>query len=98
MASNVRLSGSQTSARSESDVRINQKNQKIIIGASNNLSFNPQAQFYSNDGGQTWSQSNLPAVTGDQNQSDPCVGWTPDGTAWALTVGVGSSNVVRSFT
>jgi len=98
VASNVRLSGSQTSARSESDVRINQKNQKIIIGASNNLSFNPQAQFYSNDGGQTWSQSNLPAVTGDQNQSDPCVGWTPDGTAWALTVGVGSSNVVRSFT
>src|ERR1035441_3701171 len=97
MATNVRLSGAQTSARSESDVRFNPNNVKQIIGASNNLSFNPQAQFYSSDGGATWSQSNLPAVTGDSNQSDPCVDWTADGTAWALTVGVGGSNVVRSF-
>ena len=97
MPNNVRLSGSQTSARSESDVRFNPKNVKQLIGASNNLSFSPQAQFYSSDGGATWSQTNLPAVTGDSNQSDPCVDWTTDGNAWALTVGVGSSNVVRSF-
>jgi hypothetical protein len=97
MATNVRLSGAQTSARSESDVRFNPNNVKQIIGASNNLSFNPQAQFYSGDGGATWAQTNLPAVTGDTNQSDPCVDWTSDGTAWALTVGVGSNNVVRSF-
>ncbi|HWY53093.1 MAG TPA: sialidase family protein [Terriglobales bacterium] len=97
MANNVRLSGAQTSARSESDVRFNPNNVNQIIGASNNLSFNPQAQFYSTDGGATWSQTNLPAVTGDSNQSDPCVDWTGDGTAWALTVGVGASNVVRSF-
>ncbi len=97
MANNVRLSGAQTSARSESDVRFNPNNVNQIIGASNNLSFNPQAQFYSTDGGVTWSQTNLPAVTGDSNQSDPCVDWTGDGTAWALTVGVGASNQVRSF-
>jgi hypothetical protein len=97
MASNVRLSGPQTSARSESDIRFNYNNLNQIIGASNNLSFNPQAQFYSSNGGVTWSQSYLPAVSGDSNQSDPAVDWTSDGTAWALTVGVGSNNVVRAF-
>ena len=97
MPANVRLSGSQTSARSESDVRYNPKNVLQIIGASNNLSFSPQAQFYSSDGGATWSQTNLPSVTGDSNQSDPAVDWTSDGNAWALTVGVGSSNIVRCF-
>ena len=97
MATNVRLSGAQTSARSESDIRFNYNNLNQIIAASNNLSFSPQAQFYSGDGGQSWGQSYLPAQTGDTNQSDPCVDWTSDGTAWALTVGVGSSNVVRAF-
>lgn len=100
MPINVRLSGAQTSARSESDIRFNYNNLNQIIAASNNLSFNPQAQFYSSDGGVTWSQSNLPAVSGDANQSDPAVDWTSDGTAWTLTVGVGNSllgNVVRSF-
>jgi hypothetical protein len=97
MVTNVRLSGAQTSARSESDIRYNYNNLNQIIAASNNLSFNPQAQFYSSDGGATWSQTNLPAVAGDSNQSDPAVDWTSDGTAWALTVGVGSSNVVRAF-
>jgi hypothetical protein len=97
MATNVRLSGTQTSARSESDIRFNYNNLNQIIAASNNLSFSPQAQFYSTDGGQTWNQSYLPAQSGDSNQSDPAVDWTSDGTAWALTVGVGSSNVVRAF-
>ena len=97
MPNNVRLSGAQTSARSESDVPYNPKNVLQLIAASNNLSFNPQAQFYSSDGGATWSQSNLPSVTGDSNQSDPAVDWTSDGNAWALTVGVGSSNIVRCF-
>ena len=97
MATNVRLSGAQTSARSESDIRFNYSNLNQIIAASNNLSFNPQAQFYSGDGGQTWNQSYLPAQSSDSNQSDPAVDWTSDGTAWALTVGVGSSNVVRAF-
>ena len=97
MASNVRISGAQTSARSESDIRFNYGNLNQLIAASNNLSFDPQAQFYSSDGGATWQQAYLPAVSGDSNQSDPAVDWTSDGTAWALTVGVGSSNVVRAF-
>ena len=97
MATNVRLSGSQTSARSESDIRFNYNNLNQIIAASNNLSFNPQAQFYSTTGGAIWLQTNLPAVPGDANQSDPAVDWTSDGTAWALTVGVGSNNVLRAF-
>ena len=100
MPTNVRLSGAQTSARSKSDIRFNYNNLNQIIAASNNLSFSPQAQFYSTDGGATWSQSYLPAQTGNSNQSDPAVDWTSDGTAWALTVGVGNvtlGNVVRSF-
>ncbi len=98
MAANVRLSGAQTSGRSESDVRFNYGNLSQVIGASNNNGGSTQAQFYSSDGGGTWSQSSLPAVSGDSFQSDPAVDWTSDGKAWALTVGVGtSSNVVRAF-
>jgi hypothetical protein len=100
MASNVRLSGSQTSARSESDIRMNPGDVNQIIAASNNLSFNGQAQFYSSDGGDTWGQSYLSEASGDDYQSDPAVDWTSDGTAWALTVGVVSASFetrVRSF-
>ncbi len=86
MANNVRLSGAQTSARTESDVRINPNNPSQIIGASNNNSGSVQAQFYSNDGGGSWSQASLPAVAGEWFQSDPAVDWTSDGTAWALTI------------
>jgi hypothetical protein len=95
---NVRLSGAQTSARSESDVRFNYTDLDQIIGASNNNGGSTQAQFYSSDGGTTWSQSSLPAVTGDSLQSDPGIDWTSDGTAWALTVGIGTTgNVIRAF-
>ena len=98
MATNVRLSGAQTSGRSESDLRFNYNDLSQVIAASNNNGGATQAQFYSSDGGATWSQASLPAVTGDSFQSDPAVDWTSDGTAWALTVGVGTSNnVVRSF-
>jgi hypothetical protein len=98
VATNVRLSGAQTSGRSESDLRFNYNDLSQVIAASNNNGGATQAQFYSSDGGATWSQASLPAVTGDSFQSDPAVDWTSDGTAWALTVGVGTSNnVVRSF-
>jgi len=37
-------------------------------------------------------------VTGDNRQGDPAVDWTPEGTAWALVVGIGTTgNVIRSF-
>jgi hypothetical protein len=98
VASDLRLSGAQTSGRSESDVRFNYNNLSQIIGASNNNGGSTQAQFYSSDGGATWAQASLPAVTGDSIQSDPAVDWTSDGKAWALTVGVGTTgNVVRAF-
>lgn len=97
---NLRLSGAQTAARSESDLRFNYLNMQQVIGASNNFNSGVgQAQFYSSDGGATWSQTTLPTVTGDSFQSDPAVDWTTDGNAWALTVGVSSgANRVRSFT
>jgi hypothetical protein len=99
MATNVRLSGAQTTARSESDVRFNYNNTQQIIGASNAFTTaGNQAQFYSSDGGGSWAQSSLPGVTGDGFQSDPAVDWTSDGNAWALTIGVSATaNKVRSF-
>ena len=53
---NYRISGLQNSPRSESDIRINPKDPKQIIGASNNISrgASGQAQFYSKDGGASW--------------------------------------------
>jgi sucrose-6-phosphate hydrolase SacC (GH32 family) len=100
MPSNVRLSGAQTSARTESDVRINRSNPSQIIGASNDNGGSLQAQFSSTDGGGSWSQSALPAVAGQFRQSDPAVDWTSDGTAWALTIVIKPGPVfsVNSFT
>jgi hypothetical protein len=97
-ATNVRLSGAQPTARSEADVRFNYNDLQQIIGASNNNGGSTQAQFYSGDGGATWSQTSLPSVAGDNFQGDPAVDWTSDGNAWALAVGVGTTkNQLRSF-
>jgi hypothetical protein len=91
---NLRISGPPTSPKSESDIRINFKNAKQIISASNNPGGSQQAQFFSPDGGATWGQTNLPLVAGDSLQSDPTVDWTSDGTAWATTIGIGAGNTV----
>ena len=102
MADDVRLSGTQTSPRSESDVRFNYRNLDQIIGASNNVVGSSMAVFSSHDGGTTWSQTNLPVVagSGDAFQSDPCVDWTADGKAWSVAVGVNAAATtlqVRAF-
>jgi hypothetical protein len=100
VAADLRLSGAQTSFRSESDIRYNYTNLQQLVGACNAVSAGPLAIFYSSDGGVTWLQSNLPAVTGDSFQGDPAVDWTSDGNAWALCVGIGNAtlgNIVRSF-
>jgi hypothetical protein len=100
VAADLRLSGAQTSFRSESDIRFNYANIKQIVGACNAVAVGTLAIFYSSDGGETWSQSSLPAVTGDSFQGDPAVDWTSDGNAWALCVGIGNAtlgNIVRSF-
>jgi hypothetical protein len=97
VATNVRLSGAQPGQRSESDIRFNYRNLLQLVGSSNSTTAS-NAQFYSADGGGSWSQSSLATVTGDNRQGDPAVDWTSDGTAWALAVGIGTTgNVIRCF-
>lgn len=100
MATNVRLSGAQTTPRSEADIRLNYVDPTRIIGASNSISaVGTQAQFFSSDGGVTWGQTTLPLAPGDNLHSDPAVDWTSDGTAWALTLGISAGALVlRSYT
>ncbi|HVT60788.1 MAG TPA: Ig-like domain-containing protein [Thermoanaerobaculia bacterium] len=93
-----RISGAQSSARSESAIRVNRNNTQQIIGASNNISASgQQAQFFSSNGGATWGQSFLPLVTGDAFMSDPTVDWTSDGTAWSSTIGIDGSQTVLTM-
>ena len=98
---NVRISGAQTAARSESDIRVNYWDPTKIIGASNNISSSgQQSQFYSTNSGSTWGQTTLPLQTGDAFNSDPTVDWTSDGTAWATTMGInsaGTSLKIRAY-
>jgi hypothetical protein len=92
---NLRISGSATVSRSESDIRVNYWNTQQIIGGSNNIGGSgQQAQFYSTNGGATWGQTSLPLQTGDAFHSDPTVDWTSNGTAWATTIGINSAGTV----
>jgi hypothetical protein len=88
VGANLRVSGAQATPRSESDIRIDPGQPSRVIAASNNIAPGPQAQFFSADGGATWGQTSLPLVSGDDLHSDPTVGWTSDGTAWAVTIGL----------
>jgi hypothetical protein len=94
-----RISGAQSTPRSESDIRINPWDPAKILAASNNISGGgSQAQFYSTDGGATWGQTVLPLQGADTSHSDPAVDWTSDGTAWTATIGVsGSSLQMRAY-
>jgi uncharacterized membrane protein len=93
-----RISGAQSSPRSESMIRVNRNNTQQIIGASNNISASGmQAQFFSSNGGSTWGQTTLPLHTGDVFMSDPTVDWTSDGTAWSMTIGIDSSQTVLTM-
>ncbi len=87
MATNLRLTGAQTTTREESDIRINTNNISQIICASTRLG-GTQPMSFSIDGGATWSQANLPQFTGDARQGDPTIDWTSDGTAWTVTIGI----------
>jgi hypothetical protein len=90
-----RISGAQSSARSESDIRINFFDPTKVIAASNNISASGmQAMFFSTNSGATWGQTSLPLVTGDAFHSDPTVEWTSDGTAWSTTIGINSAGTV----
>ena len=98
---NVRISGAQTSPRSESDIRINFLNPNQVIAASNAIvASGHQAQFYSSNGGSTWGQTTLPFTSNDAFHSDPTVDWRSDGSAWATTIGInsaGSTLRMRSY-
>jgi len=93
------VSGSATSPRSESDIRIDYFHPTRIIAASNTIaSGGAQAQYYSSDSGATWGKTTLPFASGDTSHSDPTVDWTSDGTAWSTTIGVqGSKLAMRSY-
>lgn len=91
---NVKISGKAATPRSESEIRIDPANPARIIGASNNLGNGRQAQFFSADGGATWGQTTLPLQPGDSAHTDPTLGWTTDGTAWATTIGMNAGVTV----
>ncbi|HKH43183.1 MAG TPA: hypothetical protein VKM72_00815 [Thermoanaerobaculia bacterium] len=91
----VRISGAQSAPRSESDIRVNYWDPQKIVGASNNLGGSGnQAQFYSLNGGASWSQTTLPLQVADSFHSDPTVDWTSDGTAWSTTIGINATGTV----
>ena len=96
---NVRTSGTQTAARSESDIRINYWDPSKIIAGSNNIGGSgQQGMYWSTDGGVTWGQTTLPLASGDSFHSDPTVDWSSDGTAWSTTMGInGSVLKVQSY-
>jgi hypothetical protein len=93
----LRISGASSNARSESDIRLNYGDPSNVIAASNDLAASTQPQFFSTDGGATWSSASLTAQTGDSFQSDPEVDWTSDGTAWSLTLGVTAASTSRLY-
>jgi hypothetical protein len=98
MATNIRLTGAQTSTREESDIRINTNNLNQIICASTKLG-GTQPMSFSTDGGATWGQASLPQFAGDARQGDPTIDWTSDGTAWTVTIGIITTTdlVMRTF-
>jgi hypothetical protein len=95
VGSNLRISGAQTTPRSESAIAVDPFNPNRIIAACNAIGASFQAQFYSNNGGASWGQTHLPLVAGDNLHSDPTVDWTSDGTAWATTIGIDIAGNLR---
>jgi hypothetical protein len=93
MIANIRVSGDQSFPQSESDIRVDFNNPSRIIAAANsvNSATGAQGQFWSSNGGISWSRTELLLHSGDAFQSDPCVDWTSDGTAWAITIGIDAS-------
>ena len=77
---------------SESFIAVDYSDPKFLVAASNNISGSGrQKQFFSADSGVTWSSTELPLAPGSAFHSDPAVGWTTDGTAWATTLGINNS-------
>jgi hypothetical protein len=94
-----RISGLQSAARSESDIRINFFDPTKILSGSNAIqSGGQQAMFFSTDSGTSWGQTVLPLISPDSSHSDPTVDWTSDGRGWSSTLGiVGSTLRMRNY-
>jgi hypothetical protein len=89
IGANLRTSGLQTSARSESDIRIDFFNPTRVMAGSNNIGgTGRQGIYYSTNTGATWSQTTLPLTAPDTFQSDPTIDWTNDGRAYSSTLGI----------
>jgi hypothetical protein len=100
VGTNQRISGGHANPRSESDIRVSYNDANKIIAASNAIGDSNQAQFYSSDGGSSWSQTTMPLLAGDVLHSDPCVDWTSDRTGWAVTIGINAAQTnlqLRSY-
>lgn len=92
MSTNVNISGTLSTFVSESDISISTANPSNIIAAAN--ATDNQEQFWSIDGGVTWHSTTLAFESPDDNQTDPGVAWTSDGTAWATTLGMQGSDLI----
>lgn len=69
---NRRVSGTQTSPRSESDIRIHPVQLDKVIAASNTIDTTAaQSQFFSSNGGTSWGQTTLPLVPRGQRALRP---------------------------
>lgn len=96
IGTNLRTSGAQTAARSESDIRINPWNASLIVAASNNIQTSGrQGMYWSTNAGGTWGQTLLTLASGDSFHSDPTVDWTSNGTAWSTTLGITTGFLTR---
>jgi hypothetical protein len=77
---------------SESAIAVDPNSPQFLIAASNNITGDGrQKQFYSSDSGTTWHTTELPLAAGSAFDSDPTVGFTSDGTAWAATLGINNT-------
>jgi hypothetical protein len=95
VGANLRISGAQTTPRSESAIAIDPFNPDRIVAGSNAIGASFQAMFHSSNGGASWGQTFLPLVDGDVVHSDPTVDWTSDGTGWATTIGIDIAGNLR---
>lgn len=76
---------------SESFIAQDYNQPNFLIAAANNLTGSGrQKQFFSIDGGNTWTTTELPLAPGTAFHSDPALAFATDGTAWAATLGVDS--------
>jgi len=95
VGTNTQVSPTSTSPQSESSISLRRGDATKIVAASNNVAGSgAQSQFFSTNGGASWTRTEVPLQVGDVFNSDPVVDWTSDGTAWTTTLGINGSQTV----